>query len=42
MADGDAAAAPSPVRHRALELRAGCGVEGCSEALMIANGFAVE
>jgi hypothetical protein len=29
-------------RRRALELLAGCGPEGCTEAVMIANGIDVE
>jgi hypothetical protein len=29
-------------RRRALELLAGCGPEGCTEAIMKAHGFAVE
>jgi hypothetical protein len=29
-------------RHRALELLAGCGPEGCSEAVMLANGIDVD
>ena len=33
---------PKPTRHRALELLDGCGIEGCSEAIMIAHGFSVE
>ena len=33
---------PKPDRRRALELLAGCGPEGCSEALMIAHGFTIE
>jgi hypothetical protein len=31
-----------PDRRRALELLAGCGPEGCSEAAMKAHGFTVE
>jgi len=30
--------APTPNRIRALELLAGCGAEGCSEAIMLAHG----
>jgi hypothetical protein len=33
---------PRPTRIRALELLAGCGRDGCSEALMLAHGFTVE
>jgi hypothetical protein len=33
---------PKPDRRRALELLAGCGTEGCTEALMVAHGFTVE
>jgi hypothetical protein len=33
---------PKPTRRRALELLAGCGAEGCSEAIMVAHGFSVE
>jgi hypothetical protein len=29
-------------RRRALELLAGCGPEGCSEAIMVAHGFSIE
>jgi hypothetical protein len=29
-------------QRRALELLAGCGVEGCAEAVMLANGVTVE
>jgi hypothetical protein len=29
-------------RRRALELLAGCGAEGCTEAVMLANGIDVE
>ena len=29
-------------RRRALELLAGCGPEGCTEAVMLANGIDVE
>jgi hypothetical protein len=31
-----------PTRRRALELLAGCGADGCSEAVMKAHGFTVE
>jgi hypothetical protein len=31
-----------PDRRRALELLAGCGAEGCSEAIMRAHGFTTE
>jgi hypothetical protein len=34
--------APKPDRRRALELLAGCGAEGCGEALMRAHGFDTE
>jgi len=34
--------APQPTRRRALELLASCGVEGCTEAVMLANGVTVE
>ena len=33
---------PRPPRVRALELLAGYGVEGCSEALMLAHGFTTD
>jgi hypothetical protein len=33
---------PKPDRRRALELLAGCGTEGCTEAIMLAHGFTVE
>src|SRR5437868_11998813 len=33
---------PKPDRRRALELLARCGAEGCTEALMFANGFTAE
>jgi hypothetical protein len=33
---------PTPTPRRALELLAGCGPEGCAEAVMRAHGFAVE
>lgn len=33
---------PKPSRRRALELLAGCGPEGCSEALLRAHGFTTE
>jgi hypothetical protein len=33
---------PKPGRHRALELLAGCGVEGCAEAVMRAHGFTTD
>ena len=33
---------PKPDRRRALELLAGCGPEGCSEAVMKAHGFTTE
>jgi hypothetical protein len=29
-------------RRRALELLAGCGLEGCTEAVMLANGIDVD
>jgi hypothetical protein len=32
---------PKPDRLRALELLAGCGADGCTEALMLAQGFTV-
>ena len=32
---------PKPDRRRALELLAGCGAEGCSEAIMRAHGFTI-
>jgi hypothetical protein len=32
---------PKPSRRRALELLAGCGPEGCTEAIMKAHGFTV-
>jgi hypothetical protein len=31
-----------PTRRRALELLAGCGVEGCAEAVMPANGITID
>jgi hypothetical protein len=34
--------APEPTRRRALELLASCGVEGCTQALMMAHGFSIE
>ena len=33
---------PKPERRRALELLAGSGAEGCSEAIMRAHGFSTE
>jgi hypothetical protein len=33
---------PAPTRRRALELLAGCGHQGCSEALMKAHGFTIK
>jgi hypothetical protein len=33
---------PKPTRRRALELLAGCGQQGCTEAIMLAQGFTVE
>jgi hypothetical protein len=33
---------PPPTRRRALELLAGAGEEGCSEALLLAQGFTVD
>jgi hypothetical protein len=33
---------PRPTRIRALEVLAGCGHDGCSEALMLAHGFTSE
>jgi hypothetical protein len=30
---------PKPDRRRALELLAGCGPDGCTEAIMLAHGF---
>jgi hypothetical protein len=30
------------IRRRALELLAGCGVDGCTEAVMLANGIDVD
>ena len=29
-------------RHQALELLASCGVEGCTEAVLLAHGFTIE
>jgi hypothetical protein len=34
--------APEPTRRCALELLVGCGPEGCSEAVMLANGIDVD
>ena len=34
--------APESTRRRALELLAGCGAVGCSEAVMLANGIDVD
>ena len=31
-----------PARHRALELLANCGHEGCAEAVLLANGITIE
>jgi hypothetical protein len=31
-----------PTRRRALELLADCGHEGCTEAVLLANGFTIE
>jgi hypothetical protein len=33
---------PKPDRRRALELLADCGHEGCTEAVMLANGITIE
>jgi hypothetical protein len=33
---------PKPDRNRALELLAGCGTEGCTEAILLARSFTVE
>src|SRR5262249_43658085 len=33
---------PNPDRRRALELLAGCGPRGCTEATMLAHGFTVD
>jgi hypothetical protein len=33
---------PKPDRRRALELLAGCGAEGCTEAIMRTHGFMIE
>jgi hypothetical protein len=33
--------APKPDRRRVLELLAGCGPGGCTEAMMLAHGFTV-
>ena len=33
---------PRRTRRRALELLAGCGKQGCTEAIMLAQGFTVE
>jgi hypothetical protein len=33
---------PKPGRRRALTPLAGCGQQGCTEALMLAQGFTVE
>jgi hypothetical protein len=34
--------APKPRQRRALTLLAGCGAEGCTEAVMRAHGFTAE
>jgi hypothetical protein len=36
------AIAARQTRRRALELLAGCGAEGCTEAVMLANGIDVD
>ena len=33
---------PKPDRRRALELLAGCGADGCTEAIVLAHGFTVD
>ena len=33
---------PKPDRRRALELLAGCGVEGCTEAILYAQRLTVD
>jgi hypothetical protein len=33
---------PKPDRRRARELLAGCGPQGCTEAMMLAHGFSIE
>jgi hypothetical protein len=33
---------PKPNRRRVLELLAGCGVEGCTEAILRAHGVTIE
>ena len=32
----------SPTRRRALQLLVGAGAEGCSEAIMLAQGFTID
>jgi hypothetical protein len=40
--DGGGTAPPKSTRRRALDVLAGCGTDGCTEAILRAHGFTVE